>query len=255
MRTGLVCGHGRGPFLGTRAPRPQPQRTGGPGPKARRTRRTRASRPHGFVAALSPPCGRDARVSRTPHPLSVCRRDCLHPAPMWCRDRTHPACRRGRRCGRSARAPRRHATGLMSAATASHPSRIASSGIAPPPANGSSTRGARPPNASRISSRNLASSPPVEDPAPSLLLHPLAAGARRFDHPPRHPLQQLAARVPVARIRQQRRQQRRPTRRQRPPRRPDVQRRDVPVPHVLLVDGVEGDLLQRESCLNQTNFI
>lgn len=42
-----------------------------------------------------------------------------------------------------------HATGLRSAATASHPSRIASSGIAPPPANGSSTRGARPPNASR----------------------------------------------------------------------------------------------------------
>ena len=30
--------------------------------------------------------------------------------------------------------------------------------------------------------------------------------------------------------------------------------RDVPVPHVLLVDGVEGDLLQWESCLNQTNF-
>ena len=93
--------------------------------------------------------------------------------------------------------------------------------------------------------------PPVEDPAPSLLLHPLAAGARRFDHPPRHPLQQLPTRVPAARIRQQRRQQRRPTRRQRPPRRPDVQRRDVPVPDVLLVDGVEGDLLQRESCLDE----
>ena len=37
------------------------------------------------------------------------------------------------------------ATGLMSMAVASHPSRIASSGIAPPPANGSSTLGARPP--------------------------------------------------------------------------------------------------------------
>ena len=48
----------------------------------------------------------------------------------------------------------------MSATIASHPSRIASSGIALPPANGSSTRGARPPNASQISARNLASSPP-----------------------------------------------------------------------------------------------
>ena len=38
-----------------------------------------------------------------------------------------------------------HATGLMSPAVVSQPSRIASSGIAPPPANGSSTRGARPP--------------------------------------------------------------------------------------------------------------
>ena len=69
---------------GTRVSCPQPQRTESPGPKARRTRRTRVSRSHGFVADLSPPCGRDARVSRTPHPLSVCRRDCLHPAPMWC---------------------------------------------------------------------------------------------------------------------------------------------------------------------------
>ena len=47
------------------------------------------------------------------------------------------------------------ATGLRSAATASHPSRIASSGIAPPPAKGSRTRGARPPNAFRIASRRF----------------------------------------------------------------------------------------------------
>jgi len=46
------------------------------------------------------------------------------------------------------------ATGLMSMAVASHPSRIASSGIAPPPAKGSSTLGARPPYALRISWRN-----------------------------------------------------------------------------------------------------
>ena len=37
------------------------------------------------------------------------------------------------------------ATGLMSMAVTSQPSRIASRGIAPPPANGSSTLGARPP--------------------------------------------------------------------------------------------------------------
>ena len=51
-----------------------------------------------------------------------------------------------------------HATGLMSDAVTSHPSRMASKGIAPPPANGSSTRGARPPNAWRISSRSAATS-------------------------------------------------------------------------------------------------
>ena len=51
-----------------------------------------------------------------------------------------------------------HATGFRSAASTSHPSRIASSGIAPPPANGSSTRGARPPKASRTSSRKASSS-------------------------------------------------------------------------------------------------
>ncbi len=37
------------------------------------------------------------------------------------------------------------ATGLMSMAVTSQPRRIASSGMAPPPAKGSSTLGARPP--------------------------------------------------------------------------------------------------------------
>ena len=40
--------------------------------------------------------------------------------------------------------------------------------------------------------------------------------------------------------------QSRPTRRQRPPRRPDVERRDMPVPDVLLMDRVQGSLLERE---------
>ena len=58
-------------------------------------------------------------------------------------------------CGQSSVQVRRnHATGLTSAAVAAHPSRIASSGIAPPPANGSSTRGGRPPYASRMRPRN-----------------------------------------------------------------------------------------------------
>ena len=94
--------------------------------------------------------------------------------------------------------------------------------------------------------------PPMEDPAPGLLLHALAAGARRLHHLPRHPRQQLPSSRPVTRVRQQRRQQRRPARRQRPPRRPDVQRRDVPVPHVLLVHRVQRHLLQRKRRLDQS---
>src|SRR5437588_287846 len=57
-----------------------------------------------------------------------------------------------------------HATGLMSTAVTSQPSRIASSGIAPPPAKGSSTLGARPPYASRILSRNHCRSAPDSRP-------------------------------------------------------------------------------------------
>ena len=52
----------------------------------------------------------------------------------------------------------RYATGLRSRATASQPRRRASSGIEPPPAKGSSTRGARPPWAWRIRSRARSSS-------------------------------------------------------------------------------------------------
>ena len=46
----------------------------------------------------------------------------------------------------------------MSMAVAAQPSRMASSGMAPPPAKGSSTRGARPPCAARISLRSRAMS-------------------------------------------------------------------------------------------------
>ena len=97
----------------------------------------------------------------------------------------------------------------------------------------------------------LALAAPVQNSAASLLLHSFAARARNLDdlscNSPEH-------RAPVlhgTRIRQQRRKQGRPTCRQRSPRRPDVQRRDVPVPYVFLVDGVEGHLLEREGGLDQ----
>ena len=225
----------------------------------------------------------------------------------------------------------------MSDAVTSHPSRMASRGMAPPPAKGSRTLGARPPNAARTSSRRrarsgedsrpqwrtppvvssfsprpvafLATRPPIRSSSsrrPSLpgsssrvassTARPAARGRRAGQtcrvemwpwrtffsctesmdasfsgnadsmrrrpsprsltatpsgqrlmaaaRPSRHPRQQLAALLPAVRVRQQRRQQCRPARRQRPPRRPDVQRRDMPVPHVLFVEGVEGDLLE-----------
>ena len=95
---------------------------------------------------------------------------------------------------------------------------------------------------------------PMEDSAPGLLLHAIAAGTRRLHHLPRHPRQQLPSSRPVARVRQQRRQQRRPARRQRPPRRPDVQRRDVPVPHVLLVHRIQRHLLQRKRRFDESSI-
>ena len=49
------------------------------------------------------------------------------------------------------------ATGFRSAATTSQPRRIASNGMAPPPAKGSRTRGGRPSKAFLISSRNSSS--------------------------------------------------------------------------------------------------
>ena len=68
-------------------------------------------------------------------------------------------------------------------------------------------------------------------------------------------LQQFLPLLRRARIGQQRGDQRRPARRQRPPRRPDVQRRDVPVADVLLVDRVERRLLEREGDFDEAGFI
>ena len=100
--------------------------------------------------------------------------------------------------------------------------------------------------------------PPMENPAPRLF-RPLAPTPGHVLHAPGHPAEQLPSTLGRPRIAQQRRQQRRPARRQRPPRRPDVQGRDVPVPDVLLVHGVERHLLERkggfdEAAVGQCSF-
>ena len=69
------------------------------------------------------------------------------------------------------------ATGFRSDAVTSQPNRIASRGIAPPPANGSRMRGARPPNASRISSRSFSISGSLSRPQWST---PPAVSSRSF---------------------------------------------------------------------------
>ena len=74
--------------------------------------------------------------------------------------------------------------------------------------------------------------------------HPLALNL--LDDAPGHALQNLLPLLGIAGIGKQRRNQRRPRRGQRSPRRPDVECGDMPVPHVFLVDRVEGDLFQGE---------
>ena len=98
---------------------------------------------------------------------------------------------------------------------------------------------------------------PVKDPARSLLLHllhhatihPLAL--HLLDHPTRHTLHNRPSVFSITKIYKQRRNQRRPARRQRPPRRPDVQCRDMPMSHVLLVNRIERHLLERKRHLDQ----
>jgi hypothetical protein len=68
-------------------------------------------------------------------------------------------------------------------------------------------------------------------------------------------LAQLAAFLRRPRIRQQRRNQRCPRSSEWPPRRPDVQRRDVPVADVLLVDGIQRRLLERERVFDESGKV
>ena len=99
--------------------------------------------------------------------------------------------------------------------------------------------------------------PPMQDAAARLalaLLDRLAVDLLFFDY-----LHDLAGEPPVDRLAllvvagvgQQGRDQRRAARRQRPPCRPDVQGRDMPVPDVLFVHRIERHLFQREIELDQ----
>ena len=93
---------------------------------------------------------------------------------------------------------------------------------------------------------------PPKDAVPGLLSRHATRRVRHLDDHPRHVTKQLVSCLPPCRLRQQRRQQRRPTSRQRTPRRPNVERRDVPVAHVLFVHGVDGDLLDGKGGFNET---
>ena len=98
---------------------------------------------------------------------------------------------------------------------------------------------------------------PVQDPAHG---HPLRRG-----HPPpprnlvpavghhrtRHPRMEIPPLPLAPGIRQQRPDERRPTRRQRPPRRPDMQRGQMPMPHILLMSRIQRHRLQRKPHLDQ----
>ena len=94
------------------------------------------------------------------------------------------------RCGYSnVHFSRNQATGFKSTAVTSQPRRIASSGIAPPPANGSRTRGARPPYAARISSRSACNSAALSRSRPQCNTPPTVSPTRRVSRaPPRAPL-------------------------------------------------------------------
>ena len=186
-----------------------------------------------------------------------------------------------------------HGTGLRSLAKASAPTRKASSGMEPPPANGSTTSGrvpGAPPSAScaawvsaRLVSRysrtvelsQLAKSAMKSSSAPrsstgssnsvGLLSGPsrIACGSPRSRSClplVRQSTRAFAARAVVAerrraqfvrRVGPQRRADHRPARRQRPPRPPDVQRRDVPVPDRLLAPRVRRDALDGQVDLDQ----
>ena len=59
----------------------------------------------------------------------------------------------------------------------------------------------------------------------------------------------------IARIGKQRRDQRRSARRERPPRRPYMQRRYMPVPDILLMHGIQRRLLQRKPPLDEPRLV
>ncbi len=71
-----------------------------------------------------------------------------------------------------------------------------------------------------------------------------------FHHRPTNEIEQFLPLLGIARIGQQRAEQRSPAGRQRTPRRPDMQRGDVPMPHIFLMHAGQRRLLQRKSDFN-----
>ena len=138
------------------------------------------------------------------------------------------------------------ATGFRSPARAVRPSRCASSGIVPPPANGSRIGGGPAGKHRSISARAA----------------PSTSGSLEFSHftsrsripnsrSPLRLLLLLGERVVPRRIVHQRSPEHRPSRRQRPPSPPQMQRRRMPVPDRLLSSSLRIDHRQRQRHLNQ----
>ena len=153
-----------------------------------------------------------------------------------------------------------HATGLMSTAVTAQPTHRLQRNRAP------AREGIEHPG--RTPAEGVTNLRPEPLDVRPLLPLPVQNPALRLAPPPRHRpaadpfvidrLDDIARHPPVDRlplprapgVGQQRPDQGRPARRQRPPRRPDVERRDVPVADVLLVDRVERHLFQGERDLN-----
>ena len=144
-----------------------------------------------------------------------------------------------------------HATGFRSAAVTSQPSLIASRGIAPPPENGSRTFGGRPPFALQdlltkpVERVHILDFPlPTENTAFRSRLDTSVFVRLRFQRTANLFAQCLAC-LRRTRIRKQCCEQSCARRRQRSSCGPNMQCRNMPVAHVLLVHRINGCLSQR----------
>ena len=148
----------------------------------------------------------------------------------------------------------RTATGFRSLASTSQPRRRPSRGMAPPPAKGSSSLGGLPSLQWRMRWRARSnSSDPVRPLPPSVFGRTTFSGWRTASQFARSATSFSSASrsASLSGSSTSRGVEEGPARRQGPPRPPDVQRRDVPVPDVLLAPGVRRDLLQGEGHLDE----